>query len=71
MSGLYTVDESKLNSLDDQAFQDLRSVLPMAYAQLMSRDNVRVLEKLQPKEEPEPDLENMEELDIDWDKIKI
>ena len=70
--GLYKVDEPALKSLDDTEFLKLRQALPMAYAQLLSMSNVQLFPRLagmQPREEP--DLENMEELDIDWDKIKI
>ncbi len=48
VSGLYMINESKLDSLDDQAFLKLRrsQSLPIAYAQLFSRGNIAMLEKL-------------------------
>jgi hypothetical protein len=48
ITGLYIVDEAKMNSLDDEAFLRLRKFgsLPVAYAQLLSMVNINVFEKL-------------------------
>lgn len=48
VTGLYRIDETKLNALDDEAFLTLRSAgsLPLAYAQLLSMGNIAVLQKL-------------------------
>ena len=77
VSGLFCIDEQKLNSLEDEQFLTLRKAgaLPLAYAQLMSMDNIQILEKLnqmrQKAAEPELDLEDVDGLNFDWDKIKI
>ncbi|MEL6212672.1 MAG: SapC family protein, partial [Pseudomonadota bacterium] len=44
-AGYFGIDEQKLNTLDDEAFLDLRKrgVLPILYAQLMSLGNWRVI----------------------------
>ncbi len=44
--------------------------LKIMYGQLYSLTQMGRLKKLA-QEAVEPDLENMDELDIDWDKIKI
>lgn len=48
ITGLYVVDEAKLNTLDDPEFLKLRQAqaLPIAYAQLLSMANISVFEKL-------------------------
>lgn len=46
VAGIFRVDESRLNSLDDQAFLTLRKYLPIAYAQLFSMANVGILVRL-------------------------
>jgi hypothetical protein len=48
VKGLYKIDEAKLNSLADDLFLKLRKAgsLPIAYAQLLSMDNMQVFEKL-------------------------
>ena len=48
ISGLFRVDEARLNALDDDAFLRLRKTqgLPVAYAQLFSMGNIGVLQKL-------------------------
>jgi len=48
VTGLYRIDEAKLNSLDDEQFLKIRKAgaLPTAYAQLLSMGNVQVFEKL-------------------------
>ncbi|MCA1785084.1 MAG: SapC family protein [Desulfobacteraceae bacterium] len=48
VTGLYRIDEAKLNSLDDEQFLKIRKAgaLPIAYAQLLSMGNVQVFEKL-------------------------
>jgi hypothetical protein len=45
ITGLYRVDEEKLNTIDDETFLDLRKSrsLPIAYAQLLSMGNIAVL----------------------------
>lgn len=46
--GLYKVDEAKLNSLEDEVFLGLRRSrsLPVAYAQLLSMENIHVFDAL-------------------------
>ena len=48
VAGLHRVDEAALNKLGDEAFLKVRrsSGLPIAYAQLLSTDRLRVLEQL-------------------------
>jgi hypothetical protein len=48
VTGLYRIDEAKLNSLEDEQFTKLRKAgsLPIAYAQLLSMGNIQVFEKL-------------------------
>lgn len=48
ISGLWSVDESRLNALDDASFARIRhaGALPLAYTLLMSRGNIEVLERL-------------------------
>ncbi len=48
ITGLYIVDEAKLNSLDDAEFVKLRKTgsLPLGYAQLLSMANISVFDKL-------------------------
>jgi hypothetical protein len=48
ITGLYRIDEAKLNSLDDEQFLKIRKAgsLPIAYAQLLSMGNIQVFEKL-------------------------
>lgn len=48
VTGLYMVDEAKLNSIDDQTFLHLRKTqaLPIAYAQLLSMSNIQIFDKL-------------------------
>ncbi|MCF8106520.1 MAG: SapC family protein [Desulfohalobiaceae bacterium] len=66
VSGLFMINESKLNSLDDQAFLKLRSSqsLPIAYAQLFSMGNIARLEKLAEAREPKKD-QGYDEMDIE------
>jgi hypothetical protein len=48
VTGLYRIDEAKLNSLEDERFLKIRKAgaLPIAYAQLLSMGNIQVFEKL-------------------------
>jgi hypothetical protein len=48
VTGLHMVDETKLNSLEDEPFLKLRKAgsLPIAYAQMLSMGNVQVFETL-------------------------
>ncbi len=75
--GLYMIDESKLNSLDDQSLLKLHrsQSLPIAYAQLFSRDNIAMLEKLAGAKEREmaqkPDEVDIEKLFGDNDIIRF
>jgi hypothetical protein len=48
VTGLYRIDEAALHALDDKAFLGLRAsgALPVAYAQLMSINQLAVLERL-------------------------
>lgn len=64
VKGLYKIDEKKLAELDDQAFLALKNAfaLPIAYSQLLSMGNIRVLVKLaqataQQRAGREPELE--------------
>jgi hypothetical protein len=55
VSGLYRVDDAKLNALPDDRFLKLRRTgsLIIAYGQLMSMGNIRVFEKLAPLHQAE------------------
>jgi hypothetical protein len=48
VTGLYRIDEAALNALDNEAFLTLRQsgALPVAYAQLMSMNQLTVLQQL-------------------------
>ncbi|MCA1786045.1 MAG: SapC family protein [Desulfobacteraceae bacterium] len=48
VTGLYMVDEAKLNTLEDELFLKLRKAgsLPIAYGQLLSMGNIQAFEKL-------------------------
>jgi hypothetical protein len=48
VTGLYRIDEEKLNALDDAQFLKIRKAgaLPIAYAQLLSMGNIQVFLKL-------------------------
>ncbi|MCA1793975.1 MAG: SapC family protein [Desulfobacteraceae bacterium] len=48
VTGLFQIDEAKLNFLEDEQFIKLRKSgsLPIAYAQLLSMGNIQVFEKL-------------------------
>lgn len=48
VTGLYRIDETRLNALDDQSFLKIRKAgaLPIAYAQLMSMGNIQNLAQL-------------------------
>jgi hypothetical protein len=48
VTGLYMIDETKLNQMADDAFLAVRSAgaLPIAYAQLLSMANIQVLSRL-------------------------
>lgn len=48
VTGLYMIDEAKLNSLDDADFLKLRKSgsLPIAYGQLFSMVNIQIFERL-------------------------
>ncbi|MCA1794061.1 MAG: SapC family protein [Desulfobacteraceae bacterium] len=48
VTGLYRIDEAKLNSLDDDWFLKLRKAgsLPIAYAQMLSMGNIQIFEKM-------------------------
>ena len=48
VTGLYRIDEAALNALEDEAFLTLRrsGSLPMAYAQLLSTNQLTVLQRL-------------------------
>lgn len=77
ISGLYRIDEAKLNKLEDRAFLTLRKVqaLPIIYAQLFSMANIAVFDKLeQIREKTKPEdlgftLSDDGDLGIDWDNI--
>ncbi len=71
---LYRIGGGKLKDLSGDDFIRLRDTggLKIMYGQLYSLTQVARLKKLaEQADAPEPDLENMDELDIDWDKIKI
>jgi hypothetical protein len=48
VTGLFRIDESKLNALDDDQFLKLRKAqaLPIAYAQLLSMNNIQMFAQL-------------------------
>jgi hypothetical protein len=48
VTGLYRIDEAGLNALDDERFLKLRKAggLPIAYAQLLSMNNIQLLAQL-------------------------
>jgi len=48
VTGLFRIDEPKLNTLDDDRFLKLRKAqaLPIAYAQLLSMNNIQVFAQL-------------------------
>jgi hypothetical protein len=48
VTGLYRIDEEKLNALDDEQFLKIRKsgALPIVYAQLLSMNNMQTLEQL-------------------------
>jgi hypothetical protein len=54
VTGLYRIDEAKLNSLDDEQFWKVRKAgsLPIAYAQLLSMGNMQIFETLAKVQKP-------------------
>jgi hypothetical protein len=48
VTGLYRIDEAKLNSLEDEQFLKIRKAgaLPIAYAQLLSMNNIQMFNQL-------------------------
>lgn len=48
VTGLFMIDEAKLNSLEDELFLKIRAAgaLPIAYAQMLSMGNIQVLSRL-------------------------
>jgi hypothetical protein len=48
VTGLFRIDEAKLNALDDEGFLKIRKAggLPIAYAQLLSMNNIQTLVQL-------------------------
>jgi hypothetical protein len=48
VAGLYRIDETKMNNLSDEQFLTLRKfqALPIAYAQLLSMENIQILARL-------------------------
>jgi len=65
LKGIYRIDEGAFNSLDDETFLRLRKAgaLPVAYAQLLSMGNIRVLQRLAEYHDkaapPKVDIESM------------
>ncbi|MCA1784939.1 MAG: SapC family protein, partial [Desulfobacteraceae bacterium] len=64
VTGLYMIDETKLNQMEDDAFLAVRSAgaLPIAYAQLLSMGNIQVLGRLadvQARRQKVPDKNNI------------
>ena len=69
VAGLFRIDETKLNSLEDEQFIKLRKTgsLPIAYAQLFSMNQVSRLSELvkyhareaQKQENLEPDIDQL------------
>lgn len=64
VTGLYMIDETKLNQMEDDAFLVVRSAgaLPIAYAQLLSMGNIQVLGRLadvQARRQKVPDKNNI------------
>ncbi|MBI4206911.1 MAG: SapC family protein [Betaproteobacteria bacterium] len=69
VEGLFRVDEAALNALDDEAFLSLRhsGALPTAYAQLLSMQQVRVLELAMTRaQRTKQQLQLGQELDLSW-----
>ncbi len=76
VDNIFRMDRAKLNRLDGETFLSVRKSLPIAYAQLFSMANIgmfEMLEKMRDKnsQAPEPDMNVLEDFDIDWEKIKI
>lgn len=64
VTGLYMIDETKLNQMEDDAFLAVRSAgaLPIAYAQLVSMGNIQMLARLadvQARQPKAPDKNNI------------
>lgn len=69
IEGLFRVNETALNALDDEAFLTLRSrgALPLAYAQLLSMQQLRMLAELAAVRAPRPQRTPLgAELDLSW-----
>ena len=69
IEGLFRVNEAALNALDDEAFLGLRKtgVLPLAYAQLLSMQQLRVLGELAAAHAPRTQPVQLgQDLDLSW-----
>jgi hypothetical protein len=71
VTGLYRVDEAKLNAVDDQTFLALRksSALPLVYAQLLSMANIQLFEKLAKVHEQMAAKQSTQPGEVDLDKL--
>jgi len=69
IEGLFRVNEAGLNALDDEAFLSVRKsgALPIAYTQLLSMQQLRVLRDLAAARVPRPQQPQLgPELDLSW-----
>jgi len=69
LEGLFRVNESALNALDDEAFLSLRKsgAVPIAYAQLLSMQQLRLLGELAAARAPRPQPVQLgQDLDPSW-----
>jgi hypothetical protein len=71
VTGLYRVDEARLNAVDDQTFLDLRkaSALPLVYAQLLSMANIQLFDKLAKVHEQMASKQSTPSQEVDLDKL--
>lgn len=69
IEGLFRVNEAALNALDDEAFLSVRKsgALPLAYAQLLSMQQLRVLGELAAARAPRAQRVQLgQDLDLSW-----
>lgn len=69
IEGLFRVSEAALNALDDEAFLSVRKTgaLPLAYAQLLSMQQLRVLGELAAARAPRTQQVQLgQDLDLSW-----
>lgn len=69
LEGLFRVNEAALNALDNEAFLSVRKsgALPVAYAQLLSMQQLRVLGELaQARAQRTQQVQLGQDLDLSW-----